>query len=271
MENHMKRTGFIGGSDCVKIMQGDWYPLWEIKTGRTQGEDLSSNLAVRMGSYTESFNIQWFEENMPAKDGNDYLVHGNQYEYERTIDKVPMKGMIDGMCRNSIVECKHTNSYNTMDKLIDYYMPQLQCYMALAKKDGCYLSAFFGNNKWECSHVAWSESYFNLMMTAVRQFWSYVDTNTEPVGYDQPHAVKTDKIPVDEMIKRDANHDNQFKSVAYDYIFNELYAKSFETAKKSLKEMVGDNEREVYCDLLTVRRDKRGSLRIAARKENAKQ
>ena len=75
----MKRTGFIGGSDCVKIMQGDWYPLWEIKTGRTQGEDLSSNLAVRMGSYTESFNIQWFEENMPAKDGNDYLVHSNQY------------------------------------------------------------------------------------------------------------------------------------------------------------------------------------------------
>jgi len=268
MENIMKRTGFIGGSDCVKIMQGDWYDLWEIKTGRKQGDNLSDNLAVQMGSYTESFNLTWFEQNMPNGNGSDYLVHSNQYEYERSIDGVPMKGMIDGMCRNAIVECKHTNSYNTMDKAIDYYMPQLQCYMALAKKDACYLSVFFGNNKWECSHVAWSESYFNLMMTAVKQFWSHVDTNTEPLGYDQPASVKTDRIPVDDMVKRDANGDNHFTSIAYDYIGNEPYAKSYEAAKKSLKEMVGDNEREVYCDALTIRRDKRGALRISTRKEN---
>tara|TARA_R110000824_G_scaffold78515_1_gene198121 strand:+ start:3375 stop:4187 length:813 start_codon:yes stop_codon:yes gene_type:complete len=269
MENVMKRTGFIGGSDCVKIMQGDWYDLWQIKTGKITSPDLNDNLAVRMGSYTESFNMQWFEENMPKRDMNDYLVHNQQYEYERNVDGVPMKGTIDGMCRGSIVECKHTNSYNTMDGLIEYYMPQLQCYMRLAGKDGCFLSAFFGNNKWECSHVAWSESYFNLMMTAIKQFWSHVDTNTEPLGYDQPATMKIDSIPVDDMIKRDANGDNHFTSIAHDYIGNEAYAKSFESAKKSLKQMVGDNEREVYCDLLTIRRDKRGSLRISTRKENA--
>ena len=32
----MNRVGFIGGSDCVKIMQGDWLELWKIKTGREQ-------------------------------------------------------------------------------------------------------------------------------------------------------------------------------------------------------------------------------------------
>ena len=101
----MKRTGFIGGSDCVKIMQGDWYDLWQIKTGKIPSPDLNDNLAVRMGSYTESFNMQWFEENMPKRDMNDYLVHNHQYEYERNVDGVPMKGTIDGMCRGSIVEC----------------------------------------------------------------------------------------------------------------------------------------------------------------------
>ena len=30
----MERKGFIGGSDCVKIMNGDWLELWQIKTGR---------------------------------------------------------------------------------------------------------------------------------------------------------------------------------------------------------------------------------------------
>ena len=86
----MKRTGFIGGSDCVKIMQGDWYDLWQIKTGKIPSPDLNDNLSVRMGSYTESFNMQWFEENMPKRDMNDYLVHNHQYEYERNVDGVPM-------------------------------------------------------------------------------------------------------------------------------------------------------------------------------------
>jgi hypothetical protein len=46
---------------------------------------------------------------------------------------------------------------------------------------------------------------------------------------------------------------------------NELAAKSFEISKKELKAMVGDNEREVYCDQLVIKRDKRGSLRITTR------
>ena len=112
----MKRTGFIGGSDCVKIMQGDWYDLWQIKTGKITSPDLNDNLAVRMGSYTESFNMQWFEENMPKRDMNDYLVHNQQYEYERNVDGVPMKGTIDGMCRDSIVECKE--GFEILDILI---------------------------------------------------------------------------------------------------------------------------------------------------------
>jgi hypothetical protein len=26
----MERKGFIGGSDCVKIMQGNWLGLWQV-------------------------------------------------------------------------------------------------------------------------------------------------------------------------------------------------------------------------------------------------
>ena len=37
-------------------------------------------------------------------------------------------------------------------------------------------------------------------------------------------------------------------------------------AKKQIKEMVGDNEREVYCDHLTAKRDKRGAIRITRRR-----
>ena len=36
----MERKGFIGGSDCVKIMEGEWEELWEVKTGLKEPESL---------------------------------------------------------------------------------------------------------------------------------------------------------------------------------------------------------------------------------------
>jgi len=102
------------------------------------------------------------------------------------------------------------------------------------------------------------------MWAVVSDFWGYVVRNEEPVGVDTP-TLSIDSIAVDQMVKRDAQKDNHFISRAVDYIENEEAAKAFEAAKKDLKGMVGNDEREVYCDLLTVKRDKRGSLRITKR------
>ena len=67
------------------------------------------------------------------------------------------------------------------------------------------------------------------------------------------------------MVIRDASTSNEFVSTAATYVHGIEQNKVFENAKKSLKQMVGANEREVYCDFLTVKRDKRGALRITKR------
>jgi len=64
------------------------------------------------------------------------------------------------------------------------------------------------------------------------------------------------------MVMRDAAQDNQFVDAAVTYIQGYQHSRVFENAKKDLKAMVLPSEREVYCDQLSVRRDKRGSLRI---------
>ena len=56
----MNRKGFIGGSDCVRIMEGDWLRLWQVKTGRAESDDLTDNIAVQLGIHTEGFNLGWF-------------------------------------------------------------------------------------------------------------------------------------------------------------------------------------------------------------------
>ena len=259
----MERKGFIGGSDCVKIMQGNWLELWQVKTGRVEPEDLSRNIAVQMGIYTEDFNLNWFAYEY------DCTLTGMQKSFEETIGSVPVKGTVDAIVgdsiEDSIVEAKHTNSYNTLDKVIEYYMPQLQLYIHLAKAEGAHLSVIFGNNKWESAHVRRNEEYFNSMWAVVSDFWGYVLRDEEPVGNDQPIQLSIDKVSVDNMVKRDASQDNQFNDAAYTYVTLEADAKAFESAKKQIKEMVGDNEREVYCDHLTAKRDKRGAIRITRR------
>jgi len=256
----MNRKGFIGGSDCVKIMNGDWYELWQIKTGRIESEDLSDNLPVQLGNTTEDFNLSWFERQTGK------VVAAHQKEYITTIGTVPVKGTIDGGIRGerNIIEAKHTNAFTNMDEQIGKYMPQIQLYMHIANATGAYLSIIFGNSKWEQVHVAYNEEYFNSMWAVVSDFWGYVVRDEEPIGVDT-QALSIDGIPLDEMVARDATHDNAFVDAAVTYIQGYEQNRTWENAKKDLKAMVADNEREVYCDYLTIKRDKRGSLRITKR------
>ena len=256
----MNRKGFIGGSDCVKIMNGDWYELWQVKTGRGEPDDLSDNLPVQLGVTTEDFNLSWFEK----QTGKTVAAH--QKEYITTIGTVPVKGTIDGGIRGerNIIEAKHTNAFTNMDEQIGRYMPQIQLYMHVANATGTYLSIIFGNSKWEQVHIAYDEEYFNSMWAVVSDFWGYVVRDEEPIGVDVP-SFSTEKIEVDNMVVRDATLDNQFVDAAVTYVNGIEHNRVFENAKKDLKAMVADNEREVYCDYLTIKRDKRGSLRITKR------
>ena len=57
----MDRKGFIGGSDMYALEHGNWFDLWQIKTGRKEPDDLSHMFNVNLGNETELFNMRWFE------------------------------------------------------------------------------------------------------------------------------------------------------------------------------------------------------------------
>ena len=64
-EQIRKRRYSIGGSDMNIIMSGNEEKiskLWKQKRGDIESENLSRVLPVRMGSFTEPFNVQWFQE-----------------------------------------------------------------------------------------------------------------------------------------------------------------------------------------------------------------
>lgn len=263
----MNRLGFIGGSDATRIMTGNWYDLWAEKTERKEPEDLSNNLAVQLGTYTESFHIDWFcKHEMPEHSA----CIKKQVTFDCIENGVPYKGTVDALLLSAILECKHTNAFTNMKEQLARYMPQIQFYMHVSNVTECYLSCIFGNSTWDYRKVSYDEEYVHHMNETIRAFWTCVEDDTAPtdqVEIDTTHM--TDKILINDMVRRDASADNQFISIAHDYIDTMKDAKSHQAYGKMLKELVAPNESEVYSPVITIKRDKRGSLRITpSQKEN---
>ena len=148
----MDRQGFIGGTDAIRIMNGEWAELYQEKVGLVEPKDLTDVFAVQLGAFTEDFNLNWWvQSHSPG-----YTMAGTQrvlqHEFRYDDDYVPFKGTADMMCVDSqkksyIVEAKHTNAFTNMTDVIERYMPQIQFYMHLHnmhcdeygyKPDGCF-------------------------------------------------------------------------------------------------------------------------------------
>jgi hypothetical protein len=260
---------FVRGSDMIKIMTGEWNELWRIKKGLQGRPDLSFQFNVQLGLATEDFNIKWAEDNYMLK-FNKQAARQMQYGL------IKLTGTLDGFSAKNAddevefigIECKHTYSYNTMDKMLEYYMPQLQFYIWIAKLEKMIFSVIFGN-QWKAVEVYPSEEYLELMKENIKMFWDHIVHNTEPDDNNYHNDVLKrnasayiDSVPINKMTARDASKSNSFTEYTQQYLQHEDAAKSFEVARKALREEIRPNEREVYNDLISVKRDKRGSVRI---------
>ena len=146
----MNRVGFIGGSDATRIMTGNWYDLWAEKTSRKEPDDLSNNLAVQLGTHTESFHIDLFSKQSNI---NNQKIR-KQVTYDCIENGVPYKGTVDARIEDAILECKHTNAFTNMKEQLARYMPQLQFYIHISGVRERYSSSIFGNRTWDDSKVS---------------------------------------------------------------------------------------------------------------------
>ena len=251
------REDFIRGSDMVSLMQGKWEELWKIKTGLLGRKDLQHEFNVQLGSFTEIFNLNWLQKYYEY----DFVP---QSKHTKMYGSIKLQGTLDGEDRDKYigVECKHTHSRNDMDYMLDYYMPQMQFYMYISGLPQMMFSVIFGN-KHECVVVSENKDYQTDMLDKIKAFWEYVVHNKKPedVLVKVKQSIK-DNVAINGKVKRDVSRSNSFALASTEYLLYEDNAKAFENAKKELKAEMKDNESEIYNDKLSVKRDKRGSIRI---------
>ena len=175
-EQLIDRARFIGGSDANVILSGcpeRLTRLWREKRGEELPQDLSGNLAVMLGCWSESFNRQWFEKCTQKRVGRvGEVVHCSRHHWRScTLDGFVEEG-------GAVWEAKHTSSFVKPEEVLERYMPQLQHSMAVVGAERAYLSVLFGNSKWECFEVASDWLYQADLLEAERAFWDCPKRNS---------------------------------------------------------------------------------------------
>ena len=250
----------IGGSDANRIMNGDWHNLWMEKTNRKEPDDLSKVLPVQLGIYTEPVNKIWHGYEL-QKEVTEYPELYNKKEF--------MFGHYDGWIEEDqvLIECKHTNSNNTIDNVVSTYMPQIQHYLMLSETPYIYLSVIFGNNRYEYCKIDSDKPYQEKLYEIEKSFWSYVTSDKPPEKLDlltKQLPKLAGKIKINDMIaiNFDDNRDNEFISLAKQWHDTREPAKQHKAIGTILKDKVPANCRRATGSGILIARSKAGILSI---------
>jgi len=261
-----KRGASIGGSDANTIMSGNadrLIQLWREKRGEAEPEDLSNNLAVQMGSFTEPLNIAWFEKQTGRK---VMQLHGLPGGGMIPADQRPLPYMtctLDGWVAEhgdlpeAVFEAKHTGVRQTDSELFARYVPQLTHNCLCTGATVAFLSVFKGNGDWFVMEYDLDAGYAAALVEAEAQFWNCVRTGEPPAPLPAPPAPQPKGV-----IEYDMTGSNEWAAHAADYADTILAADRHEIARKGLKELVPADASKATGHGITISRDKRGALRF---------
>jgi predicted phage-related endonuclease len=252
-----ERRNYVGASDANILMGGDSekiHQLWLEKTGQAEPEDLSDNLLVQMGVYTEALNLAWFtkQTGCVVTDRQTKITHPNRPYLRATLD-----GKTHLPAGPAVIDAKHCSPFGfDASERAQHYGPQMAVQMACTDTDRAVLSFLIGNTGWEYHVINRDPLYEAQVLAACATFWAHVQNGTPPVELPSAKA----PMPVGMMRKVDMSKSNEWGSWEAQYVANEQASKDFEEAKKSMKTMVESDVGEAKGRLLCIKRSKSGSL-----------
>lgn len=193
------RNNGIGGSEISAVIGCNPYmnnvTLWEIKTGRRKGDDISDKPYIQYGTQAEEHLRALFALDFPQykviyEENNSFT--NDQYPFAQA----SLDGWLtDDMGRTGILEIKTTEILRSMqkekwkDRIPDNYFCQVLFYMAVMEADFAVLKAqlktdFSGDIQLVTKHYHIERSEvqedINYLMQKGAEFWEYVKSDTRP-------------------------------------------------------------------------------------------
>ena len=254
------RRDAIGGSDAAYLMSGDHESitrLWRQKRRLADDEDLSDNLAVQMGQFTEPLNVFWFEKQTGFHVKHRGLeVQHNDYPFMRaTLDGV---AVLDN--EDAVFEAKHVNPFNfDVGTIVERYYPQVQHQMMCCGLELAVLSVIVGTWDWVYEIIPRDIAYQELLLERETAFWECVKT-----GFPPKFGAIDPDLPLREGHEiADMSGDEQWADAAAEFIFTVAAAKQHKKSSDKIKKLFPKNYCHAQGNGIKVKRSKNNSLRIS--------
>jgi hypothetical protein len=259
----LRRTG-IGGSDAGAIVAGgdEWPKLGRIKLGIDPEEDLSNELRVQMGIFTEPFNCYWYEKQTGRK-----VLRRNERAVHPRIPYIVIN--LDGVTRTeggqlAYLDFKHVGKSG--DQLTLRYTAQGTHGASVIGADWWCLSCFVGNSKWELTEQEVDPFFLAEYLELCREFWSYIERGKVPPPRDPlpvPPPRKLRTVTLDEELRN--QWPNWGPSMAIEmasFSRTEAAAKANAIARTNIKELLPDDVGTVIRGRIKVVRSRNDAVRI---------
>lgn len=290
------RRKYVQAGDADRIMRGLYREVWREKVGLAEPEDLSSVLAVQMGSFTEPLNLAWcmkqtgreivyysgnrFMREAWAEMTGHFMSDPNELQVSRQYPWMACN--LDGMTMTArgdrcVIDAKHVGRAD--DPMILRYTAAGTHQATVMGCDFWALSVFIGNSKWEYIEQEIDPSYQAELISRTREFWNYVERGVEPEDLSvqalppkpQPRLREL-HIPIssaDEVYEALMRQNNWLPAAIINarvIAETDGAAKRHAIARKDFGALVPPDVGLVEWGLFKAKRDKSGALRIGVGK-----
>jgi hypothetical protein len=225
--------------------------LWRELTGDPDyvPEDLSRNWPVRLGSHTESLNLDWFALKYGAVSRRGEVVrHHNQWA-GATLDAW-------SVAHDCPIECKHTGGREPLSTVHERYQPQMQWQMICTDATQCAASIILGASEPVVDFIPRDEAYQQQLLQRAEQFMRCVWRKVPPVPLPPIAA------PVKAEVVYDFTTNNQWCSEAVTWITTRQARRDCEAAERSLKKLVPADAARCHGHGIEITRNRAGSLSL---------
>lgn len=255
-----QRDGRLTASRVACLMTGDEgkiLNLWRELVGDPAfvAEDLSAIWAVQLGSYTEPFNLDWYERRTgkPLSKRGDVIVHDCEWA-AATLD-----GWDDDLA--APVECKHVGGFEKTATILERYAPQAHWQMIVTGARQCVFSIIEGAREPVIEIVELDDWYASVLWERAEQFMECVRSLTPPV------ALPAVLAPVKAEKTYDMTGNNAWASDAITWATTRQAAKDNAAADKALKSLIPADAIKCFGHGITATRSKAGSISIRQMQE----
>lgn len=245
------RRNFIGGSDALAIVSGDWFPLWEQKTGRAVSRSILSPWDAAVRHTLEPLILDWYEETngRPITRRGETVVHAEHRYLGCNLD-----GWDAALAKPIDAKALNIWTPNPLQWCIEHYTPQMHHQMIVTGATCAALHVSLGMKEPQPIEIELDEFFAATYIESCRDFWRFVEADEPPPG----GPVLTVPVAPDAMRTVSMAGSNAWGAAAGDWLANKESSSKFLKAGTELKALVEADVREAFGHGVRVTRDKRG-------------